>query len=54
MRQDQQGKQFCDEVVELAGIDGLNRVWSGPELIPTVAELDDAAGWLERTAPTAA
>ena len=54
MRQYQQGKQFCDEVVELAGIDGLNRVWTGPELMPTVAELDDPAGWLERTAPAAA
>jgi coenzyme F420 biosynthesis associated uncharacterized protein len=54
MRQYQQGKKFCDEVVGLAGIDGLNRVWAGPELMPTMAELDDAAGWLERTAPAAA
>jgi coenzyme F420 biosynthesis associated uncharacterized protein len=54
MRQYQQGKQFCDQVVELAGIEGLNRVWTGPEQMPTVAELDDPAGWLERTAPAAA
>jgi coenzyme F420 biosynthesis associated uncharacterized protein len=54
MRQYEQGKRFCDGVVELAGIDGLNRVWAGPEQLPTVAELDDPAGWLERTAPAAA
>ena len=54
MRQYQQGKRFCDGVVELAGIDGLNRVWTGPEQMPTMAELDDPAGWLERTAPAAA
>ena len=29
MRQYEQGKRFCDGVVELAGIDGLNRVWAG-------------------------
>ena len=54
MRQYEQGKRFCDGVVELAGIEGLNRVWTGPELFPTMAELDDPAGWLERTAPAAA
>jgi coenzyme F420 biosynthesis associated uncharacterized protein len=54
LRQYQQGKAFCDRVVELAGIDGLNRVWAGPELLPSMAELDDPAGWLERTAPAAA
>ena len=54
LRQYEQGKRFCDGVVELAGIDGLNRVWGGPELLPTMPELDDPAGWLERTAPAAA
>jgi coenzyme F420 biosynthesis associated uncharacterized protein len=49
LRQYEQGKAFCDEVVVRAGIDGLNRVWAGPESLPTVAELDDAAGWLNRT-----
>ena len=54
LRQYQQGKKFCDEVVALAGIEGLNRVWIAPEQMPTMAELDDPAGWLERTAPAAA
>jgi coenzyme F420 biosynthesis associated uncharacterized protein len=49
MRQYEQGKAFCDAVVARAGIEGLNRVWSSPAAMPTVAELDDAAGWLART-----
>ncbi len=54
LRQYQQGKRFCDGVVELAGIAGLNRVWEAPEQMPTLAELDDPAGWLDRTAPQTA
>ena len=46
LRQYEQGKAFCDGVVARAGIEGLNRVWSAPEAMPTVAELDDPAGWL--------
>ena len=49
LRQYEQGKAFCDGVVARAGIDGLNRVWTGPEALPTVAELKDPAGWLART-----
>jgi coenzyme F420 biosynthesis associated uncharacterized protein len=49
LRQYEQGKAFCDGVVARAGIAGLNRVWAGPESLPTVAELDDPAGWLGRT-----
>jgi coenzyme F420 biosynthesis associated uncharacterized protein len=49
MRQYEQGKAFCDGVVALAGIDGLNHVWDSPEAMPSMAELDDPAGWLART-----
>ena len=49
LRQYEQGKAFCDGVVARGGIEGLNRVWSAPEAMPTVAELDDPAGWLRRT-----
>jgi coenzyme F420 biosynthesis associated uncharacterized protein len=49
LRQYEQGKAFCDEVVVRAGIAGLNRVWAGPDFLPSVAELDDAAAWLNRT-----
>jgi uncharacterized protein (DUF2342 family) len=49
LRQYEQGKAFCDGVVARAGIEGLNRVWSAPEAMPTVLELDDPAAWLRRT-----
>jgi putative hydrolase len=51
LRQYEQGKAFCDGVVALAGIEGLNRVWSAPEAMPTIAELADPAAWLRRTEP---
>src|SRR4051794_313435 len=50
LRQYEQGKRFCDGVVARAGIEGLNRVWFAPEAMPTLAELDDPAGWVNRTA----
>jgi putative hydrolase len=49
LRQYEEGKAFCDGVVARAGIAGLNRVWAGPESLPSVAELKDPAGWLART-----
>lgn len=51
MRQYKLGKQFCDAVVDEVGIDGLNRVWAGPEALPTLAELERPADWLARQAP---
>jgi coenzyme F420 biosynthesis associated uncharacterized protein len=54
LRQYEQGKRFCDGVVARAGIAGLNRVWEGPDRLPTLAELDDPAGWLTRIEPAAA
>jgi coenzyme F420 biosynthesis associated uncharacterized protein len=51
MKQYKLGKQFCDGAVARGGIDGLNRVWTSPEAMPTIAELDDPAGWLRRTEP---
>ena len=50
LRQYEHGKRFCDAVVARGGIEALNRVWAYPEAMPTLAELDDPAGWLERTA----
>ena len=34
------GQGFCDAVVAEGGIELLNRVWAGPEALPTLAELD--------------
>ena len=50
MRQYEQGKRFCDAVVDRAGVAALHHVFSGPEALPTLAELDDPAAWLARTA----
>jgi coenzyme F420 biosynthesis associated uncharacterized protein len=48
LRQYEQGKYFCDTVVERAGPDALAHVFSGPEALPTLDELRDPAGWLRR------
>jgi uncharacterized protein (DUF2342 family) len=50
LRQYEQGKRFCDAVVAEGGVVALHHVFSGPEALPTIAELDDAKAWLERTA----
>jgi coenzyme F420 biosynthesis associated uncharacterized protein len=50
MRQYRLGKAFCDGVVAEAGIEGLNRVWRSSENVPTTAELERPAEWLERVA----
>jgi coenzyme F420 biosynthesis associated uncharacterized protein len=50
MRQYRDGKRFCDAVVERGGIESLNRVWSAPLALPTLAELADPDAWMARTA----
>jgi putative hydrolase len=55
LRQYRLGKAFCDAVVAEAGTEALNRVWRGPEALPTVAELERPLEWLRRTpSPTPA
>ncbi len=49
LRQYTLGKQFCDAVVREGGAEALRRVWSSPEALPTLAELENPRGWLERT-----
>jgi coenzyme F420 biosynthesis associated uncharacterized protein len=51
MRQYEQGKRFCDAIVAGGGVQALRQVFSGPEALPTLAELEDPKAWLERTAP---
>ena len=43
------GKEFSDGVVAAGGIDALNRVWTGPDALPTLPELEDPRAWMERT-----
>ena len=54
LRQYELGKTFCDAVADAAGMEGLNRVWDSPESLPTSAELEEPAAWLERLGPAPA
>ena len=48
MRQYEQGKVFCDEIVRRAGTDAMIAVFSSPEALPTLDELTDPVAWLQR------
>jgi coenzyme F420 biosynthesis associated uncharacterized protein len=54
LRQYEQGKKFCDAVVKEAGVEVLHRVFSGPDALPTLSELERPQDWVARTrgAPT--
>jgi coenzyme F420 biosynthesis associated uncharacterized protein len=51
LRQYEHGKKWADAVASLAGIEGLNRVWSSPDALPTANELQHPRQWLKRTEP---
>ncbi len=53
LRQYERGKAFCDAVVDVGGLELLNRAWDGPHALPSLAELDAPAAWIAR-APAAA
>jgi len=53
LRQYEQGKRFCDAVVDQAGTDALHRLFSSPEMLPTLDELERPYKWVERTRPPA-
>jgi coenzyme F420 biosynthesis associated uncharacterized protein len=49
LRQYEQGKHFCDAIVEAGGTEALHYVFSSPEVLPTLTELRDPPLWLART-----
>ncbi len=49
MRQYELGRGFCDEVAREGGAEALNRVWAGPEALPSLDELERPANWLARS-----
>ncbi len=51
MDQYRTGAAFVQGVRRRVGLAGVNRVWQGPEFLPTVIELDSPAQWIERVAP---
>ncbi|WP_422628619.1 zinc-dependent metalloprotease [Rhodococcus sp. (in: high G+C Gram-positive bacteria)] len=42
------GKKFVDTVVNRVGMAEFNAVWSGPDQMPTLAEIDDPDAWIAR------
>ena len=42
------GERFCQQVVDARGIDFLNRVWKGPEALPTLEEIHEPERWVAR------
>jgi coenzyme F420 biosynthesis associated uncharacterized protein len=48
LRQYEQGKYFCDAVVERAGSGGLQAVFRAPEALPDLQELREPNRWLHR------
>jgi uncharacterized protein (DUF2342 family) len=48
MRQYRDGAVFVRGVVEQVGMDGLNRVWTSPNTLPSRAEIGDPAAWVCR------
>jgi coenzyme F420 biosynthesis associated uncharacterized protein len=48
LKQYETGRRFCDAVVDAGGPQALALAWSGPEALPSPAELEEPALWLAR------
>ncbi|WP_270241200.1 zinc-dependent metalloprotease [Kocuria marina] len=48
MRQYSNGQRFVEYIVERAGMDRFNTVWTSPETLPTEAEIHDPQAWMDR------
>lgn len=48
MSQYVKGAAFVRSVVDRAGMDGFNTVWTSPQTLPTRAEIGDPDGWVRR------
>jgi coenzyme F420 biosynthesis associated uncharacterized protein len=55
LRQYKEGEEFIRAVEQAGGADLFNRVWRGPEWLPTLAEIRSPGDWVTRvgTTPTA-
>jgi putative hydrolase len=54
LKQYERGKYFCDEIVKAGGTEALKHVFTGPEALPTLDELEQPATWMARTGLAAA
>jgi coenzyme F420 biosynthesis associated uncharacterized protein len=48
VRQYDLGQQFVTKVVEHVGMEGFNRVWEGPDSLPTMDEIGRPEDWVAR------
>ena len=48
MKQYEQGSKFVKTVVDQAGMDVFNKVWTSPETLPTREEITNPQAWLDR------
>ena len=48
MKQYAEGSRFVNEVIQRAGMNGFNRVWTSPNTLPTHAEIKDPGLWVGR------
>ncbi|MDQ3145595.1 MAG: zinc-dependent metalloprotease [Actinomycetota bacterium] len=48
MKQYEQGERFIEAVESVGGPELLERAWSGPELLPSLAEVREPRTWVER------
>jgi coenzyme F420 biosynthesis associated uncharacterized protein len=48
MRQYAEGRRFVQAVLDRVGMDGLNRVWTSPQTLPTLDEISDPDAWVAR------
>jgi putative hydrolase len=47
-QQSRLGTAFCEDVSRRLGDGQLARIWEGPQMLPTLQELDDPVGWAAR------
>ncbi|MDT0307446.1 zinc-dependent metalloprotease [Streptomyces sp. DSM 44917] len=48
LRQYRDGERFTRAVVEAAGMEGFNKVWTSPNTLPTKDEMTDPSRWVAR------
>jgi len=51
LRQYAEGERFVNEVERVGGADLFNRVWRGPEWLPSLAEIRNPTQWVSRVGP---
>jgi coenzyme F420 biosynthesis associated uncharacterized protein len=53
LRQYEQGERFIHEVEAAGGRELFERVWQGPEWLPSAAEIRQPSAWMDRVRPAA-